>query len=144
MLSHTAPSGIRLARFPVDNPIVTQPFKLGQHNGIDFRARAPVPLFACGQGVVFGVHPVDDNESGKHCFVRGTGPQAGIVWSYSHMSEIDVEDGQAVSADDVVGLSGNTGLTSGPHLHFVTMRDISGQPSFDPVAVLPDVPLVLA
>ncbi|MEN9230609.1 MAG: M23 family metallopeptidase [Thermostichus sp. DG02_5_bins_236] len=41
---------------------------------------------------------------------------------YTHLSEIQVREGQTVSPEDVIGLSGNSGCSSGPHLHFEVRR----------------------
>ena len=59
---------------------------------------------------------------------------AGYTTTYGHLSEILVEAGQAVVAGQAVGLSGDTGHSTGPHLHFEIRRD--GVP-LDPLLFLP-------
>lgn len=51
---------------------------------------------------------------------------------YTHLSQMQVREGQAVSPEEVIGLSGNSGCSSGPHLHFEVRRlnhTNSGQPA---------------
>jgi len=58
----------------------------------------------------------------------------GIVTMYAHLSEVSVESGQTVGGGDLIGYSGNTGTSTGPHLHFTVF--VGGSP-VDPSAWLP-------
>ena len=62
----------------------------------------------------------------------------GIFSGYWHLSELRVTVGQSVNVGDIVGLSGNTGLSTGAHLHWELL--IYGI-AVDPMQFL-DVPLV--
>jgi murein DD-endopeptidase MepM/ murein hydrolase activator NlpD len=42
----------------------------------------------------------------------------GVISLYAHLSRIDVLEGTPVGAQEVIGVSGSTGTTTGPHLHF--------------------------
>ena len=42
----------------------------------------------------------------------------GVYTTYCHLSELDVEEGNAVSKGDVIGALGSTGLSTGTHLHW--------------------------
>ena len=42
----------------------------------------------------------------------------GVESSYHHLSRVDVENGERLAAGDMLGVVGNTGLSTGPHLHF--------------------------
>lgn len=55
---------------------------------------------------------------------------------YTHLSQITVQEGQEVTPDEVIGLSGNSGCSSGPHLHF-EVRRFDGNNSDQPAAVDP-------
>lgn len=84
------------------------------HSGTDFAAETGRPVLAAGPGVVSLVHE-DMYFTGKTLMIdHGHGVQS----VYAHMSRIDVADGDAVAAGDVVGAVGSTGRSTGPHLHF--------------------------
>lgn len=95
-------------------------YKYGSHNGVDFRAPIGTKLYAPLSGVVAGVGntaaaPRTSCVSyGKWIMIRH---ENGLTTVYMHLSEILVAKGQEVKTGDVIGLTGNTGYSTGPHLH---------------------------
>ncbi|GIV77158.1 LysM peptidoglycan-binding domain-containing M23 family metallopeptidase [Litorilinea aerophila] len=83
------------------------------HAGQDFAAPEGVPVVAPGDGVVALAEPLD---------VRGNAVLLdhgrGIFTGYWHLSQIDVTPGQMVRQGDLLGLVGNSGLSTGAHLHW--------------------------
>lgn len=101
---------------PVKNMALTQGYS-AFHDGIDIGVPVGTPVFATGPGVVdfAGVSPNLGNIwGGNEIRVMGDGLER---W-FSHLSQIMVKVGQKVSPGQQIGLSGNSGITSGPHLHF--------------------------
>ena len=84
------------------------------HNGIDLHARS-AKVFAMMQGIVLKVG--QDKVSGKYITLQ----HGSFTVSYCHLSQISVSQGQAVLPGDVVGITGNTGRSTGEHLH-ITIR----------------------
>ena len=80
------------------------------HNGIDLHARN-AKVFAMMQGRVLKVG--EDKVSGKYVTLQ----HGSFIVSYCHLSQIFVSQGQAVLPGDVVGITGNTGRSTGEHLH---------------------------
>ncbi len=85
----------------------------GYHSGTDFRAKVGVPIKASNDGVV--VLAKDRFYSGGS-IVLDHGH--GIYTCYFHMSRFDVKKGQKVKKAQIIGLSGDSGRVTGPHLHF--------------------------
>lgn len=83
------------------------------HSGTDFRAAVGTSLKACNDGVV--VLAKDRFYSGGSVIVDHG---QGIYSCYYHMSKFDVKKGDMVKLGDSLGLSGDTGRVTGPHLHF--------------------------
>jgi murein DD-endopeptidase MepM/ murein hydrolase activator NlpD len=83
------------------------------HNGIDFALPIGTEIFACHNGHV-RVSEYQDTGFGQVIVVENEE----IETTYGHLSERLVFVGDVVSAGDVIGLSGNTGASTGPHLHF--------------------------
>jgi murein DD-endopeptidase MepM/ murein hydrolase activator NlpD len=84
------------------------------HAGIDFGAAIGSLVRAAADGKVEIAGPVSG--FGNHVRIQ----HAGFETSYSHLSEIPeaIHPGVEVKQGDIIALSGNTGLSTGPHLHF--------------------------
>ncbi|EQC43971.1 M23 family metallopeptidase [Bacteriovorax sp. Seq25_V] len=83
------------------------------HSGTDFRARRPIPITSSNDGVV--VFADDLFFNGKTVLVDHG---LGILTMYCHLSKINVKVGDKVDKKMTLGLSGNTGRSSAPHLHW--------------------------
>lgn len=89
------------------------------HWGMDFSAPIGTDIFATGDGRVLKVIS-DRGGYGKHVVIdHGFGYQT----LYAHMSQIKVRRGQKVKRGDVIGLVGNSGKSTGPHLHYEVIKD---------------------
>lgn len=85
----------------------------GYHSGTDYRAPVGTPIVASNDGFVA---LVDDRFYSGGSIIIDHGH--GIYTCYFHMSKFDVEKGQMVKRGETIGLSGNSGRVTGPHLHF--------------------------
>lgn len=83
------------------------------HNGTDFAASTGTPIFATADGVV--VHA--DWQSGYGRLVK-IQHEFGIETRYAHLSKIRVKVGDRVSRGDRIGDMGNSGRSTGTHLHY--------------------------
>jgi murein DD-endopeptidase MepM/ murein hydrolase activator NlpD len=88
------------------------------HPGLDIAVRSGTPIRAAGGGVVAeaGVDP----DYGRYVLINH--PQ-GYQSMYGHASRVLVTAGEAVKAGQVIGLSGSTGRSTAPHLHFEIRRN---------------------
>lgn len=104
------------------------------HNAIDMAAQTGTKVMAARGGVVAGTGNTDltcPNASyGKWVFIKHDN---GLSTLYAHLSSISVTSGQSVEQGEAVGYSGNTGYSTGPHLHFgvyaTTGSEITSFPS---------------
>ena len=89
------------------------------HNGVDFRAAVGEPLYASADGTILGTGNTDLQAG---CYSYGQWVvithDNGLATLYAHMSLIKVQKGQYVHKGDMIGYSGNTGYSTGPHLHY--------------------------
>jgi murein DD-endopeptidase MepM/ murein hydrolase activator NlpD len=130
----------RLGSFqlPVAGSYVTTGYKSsgslwssGSHSGIDFHAASGSSVVAVGSGTV--VEAGWGGAYGNNIVLRMTD---GTYTQYGHLSSIGVSVGQSVGAGQQIGLSGSTGNSTGPHLHFEARTTPSYGSDMDPVAYL--------
>lgn len=94
------------------------------HDGLDIGVPIGTAVHAPLSGTVLGTGNTDlaHDAAGKQCYSFGKWIMLqhpnGLDTLYAHLSEIDVAKGQAVSMGDIIGLTGETGYATGPHLHF--------------------------
>jgi murein DD-endopeptidase MepM/ murein hydrolase activator NlpD/phage-related minor tail protein len=101
---------------PLKHLAVTQGYNR-VHKGIDYAAAEGTPVFATQNGTVSHAGPgarAPGVWGGNEIHIAGSGLE---TW-FAHLSRIGVGLGQKVRAGQQIGLSGNTGISSGPHLHF--------------------------
>lgn len=105
--------------YPLKHIIVTSPYglridpfskKRSRHNGIDLRAKGE-EAYAMLSGVVVKVGC--DKRSGNFVTLR----HGNYTVSYCHLSQVLVQQGASVMPGEVIAITGNTGHSTGPHLH---------------------------
>jgi murein DD-endopeptidase MepM/ murein hydrolase activator NlpD len=108
--------------FVVTNPYGKPgPWLAGYHTGDDYstNGRLGIPVKASRDGRVvstgnawgssYGIHIVVESKTKKHGVIRH---------GYCHLSKVSVRPGQKVVKGQQIGKSGNTGNSTGPHLHY--------------------------
>ncbi|MBD3790431.1 MAG: peptidoglycan DD-metalloendopeptidase family protein [Campylobacterales bacterium] len=88
------------------------------HEGTDFGARKGTPLLAVNNGKI--IYAGWMAGYGNTIKIRHSG---GYVSLYAHQSKIRAKNGQSVKKGQVIGYSGNSGRSTGPHLHFGMMKN---------------------
>ncbi len=83
------------------------------HSGVDLAADIGTPVYATAEGVVCSV----ERDVGLGRVIK-IDHRYGYVTVYGHLSQIGVTLGQKIKRGDLIGTVGNTGLTTGPHLHY--------------------------
>lgn len=84
------------------------------HNGIDFGLNKK-NIFAVAGGKILGSGNNGDYAYGKWIAIDH---EDGLVTLYGHLSKRSASKGERVKKGEVIGISGNTGYSTGPHLHF--------------------------
>ncbi|MET9555833.1 M23 family metallopeptidase [Streptomyces sp. NPDC006645] len=103
----------------------------GSHSGVDFRAASGTSVVAVGAGTV--VEAGWGGAYGNNVVIR---MNDGTYTQYGHLSSIGVSVGQGVTPGAPIGLSGSTGNSTGPHLHFEARTSEEYGSDIDPVAYL--------
>lgn len=131
--------------WPLDYVLITQLFGVtsdsgrlyasGSHSGVDFRASIGTPVKAMADGTVRGTGNTDlqcpGASFGGFILIEYDN---GLFSTYGHLSLVKVKKGQKVKRGQIVAYSGNTGYSTGPHLHVtvyapdsVTVKSIPSQ-----------------
>jgi len=119
------------AQLPLARPIPNSPITSGygarmdpflgrpaMHTGVDFRAPSGYPARATAGGTV-----ITAEYSGGYGNMVEVDHGNGITTRYGHLSEIDVTVGQVVAKGAILGHTGSTGRSTGPHLHYEVRVD---------------------
>ena len=108
-------AGVGSLQAPVSGP-VTSPFgprPRDFHSGIDFGVPQGTPVHAARAGKVIAA-----GAAGGYGLKIDVNHGAGLVTRYAHLSRLDVHVGDTVAGGATLGLSGSTGESTGPHVHF--------------------------
>lgn len=127
--------------------VVNQGWKPGAHAGLDIGIPVGTPLIAVTSGKILRAVPTNSSDAGIHVELL---TPSGVIARYLHMSQLAVQAGQNVLKGQLLGLSGNTGLSVGPHLHFeirmpadvvAKLAAVAGMPAGAPNNFLPSIGL---
>ncbi|UNO39554.1 M23 family metallopeptidase [Streptomyces sp. MST-110588] len=123
---------------PIDGSYVSTQYKAssglwssGSHTGVDFHAGSGTTVHAVGAGTV--VEAGWGGAYGNNVVIK---MNDGTYTQYGHLSSISVQVGQTVMPGQQIALSGDTGNTTGPHLHFEARTSPDYGSDIDPVAYL--------
>ena len=102
--------------------------KIRHHNGIDIAISEGTPITPVAPGIV--IYSGQRSGYGNTVLVEHDN---GLVTLYGHNSRLTIPSGQAVDTNSVIALSGNTGRSTGPHLHFEAWQaGVNVTPAFMP------------
>jgi murein DD-endopeptidase MepM/ murein hydrolase activator NlpD len=108
--------------WPLDEVVVTSDYgHRGQrfHKGIDLRAAVGTRVYSCLKGRVVESSYQGDGYGRMVVIDHGNGLRS----LYAHHSKVFVRRGQEVQTGQLIGLSGQTGRCTGPHLHFELLKN---------------------
>jgi murein DD-endopeptidase MepM/ murein hydrolase activator NlpD len=111
---------------------------LGAHRGVDYVIPLGTPLKAVGNGTIIGVYHT--NILGYVVELRTiVGLGKARIFAYCHLDRTDVKVGQKVKQMQIIAHSGNTGTSSGAHLHLMCGKTehLATMPVEDPLQWLP-------
>ena len=94
------------------HPVTT---KRQMHNGIDFKADIGTPVYATADAIAEYAAFHKQSGFGKLIILQHS---FGFKTYYAHLDKIVIKPGQFIQKGDLIGYSGNTGISTGPHLHY--------------------------
>jgi len=120
-LLHSIPNGVPVQgtrvsdRFGMRTNPVTR--KRGMHNGIDFSVDRGTPVYATADGIV--EFSGREGAFGNLVILQHN---FGFKTYYGHLDKLNVKPGDLIAKGDMIALSGNSGRSTGPHLHYEVRR----------------------
>ena len=123
-------------KYPVPKGVLTSPFgfRWGSfHTGLDIAAPVGQPVIACADGKVIFIGSRKRFRRYGNTVMLDHGK--GVYTYYAHLSEINVKKGQSVKKGQKIALVGNTGRSTGPHLHLEVR--VNNQ-LYNPLAYIPE------
>lgn len=95
------------------------------HEGLDFACPIGTPIYASGNGVV----EISETGESGYGICLNVNHSNGYRTKYAHLSQMKVRNGESVKRGQLLAYSGNTGLSTGPHLHYeVSFREVKTDP----------------
>jgi len=141
----------RLA-WPTDFPVVTQrfganpamyaPFGFPGHEGIDIRAPAGSPVYACADGVVYRIQDSDVGAYGIHIRIRHVIGGKEVKTISAHLQQVLVSVGDIVVRGQKIGMADDTGNSFGDHLH-LTLKVVGEQLPGWPAEIVDPLPWLM-
>jgi murein DD-endopeptidase MepM/ murein hydrolase activator NlpD len=101
---------------------VPGPWMAGRHTGEDYSTHGlrGVPVLATRRGRVVGTGNVWGSSYGLTVVIEG--PRGRIRMGYCHLRDLSVSVGDQVAQGHLIGFTGNSGRSTGPHLHYEERR----------------------
>lgn len=114
------------------------------HRGVDYGVAVGTPVYAPADGIVVDFYNGPTQWNGQTVPAFGVGVclrhDGGLFSLYAHLSFSQVSVGQTVQAGQRIGMSGNSGVSTGPHLHWQvcnsTWFPVDINQSYDPLSML--------
>ncbi|MFD7545960.1 M23 family metallopeptidase [Streptomyces sp. NPDC059578] len=110
-----------------------------KHSGQDFAVPTGTPVNSISGGTVVKAGPNGGGDGPAYGNAVVIKHNNGKYSQYAHLSKVNVQIGQKVSAGQQIALSGNTGNSSGPHLHFEIRNTANYGSAINPVTFLKGV-----
>jgi len=101
-----------------ENPAFYAPFGLAGHSGIDYAAPLGMPVLACHDGVVSIL-----DQGSQYYGLQVRLMADGYFTLYGHLSDVVLPQGRTAQAGELIGRTGSTGNSTGPHLHLALSVD---------------------
>lgn len=110
-LGNPLPEGSKTSNFSLRKDPING--RIARHEGVDLVGKEQANIYSAAAGTV-----VSAGRSGSYGNLVVISHGLGITTRYAHLSAIWVQEGEKVGINQIIGTQGNTGRTTGPHLHY--------------------------